>query len=255
MSKSKLITYSVMVASGAFLMLQFQNCSQTQFSKSLDGEASKAASTQDVSIDPVVSTDPGEPCVVVTDPDNNIVLIERDKDPVPLPREDDVVPVVPVKDPVKDPNSDSNVVTVVPVKDPVKDVDGNVVTVVPVKDPIKVPDRDVSNDEDSIDSSESLSCGERSKKYKNNIDISKLTGGKISYLRGNNFLYSSTGYSKFDNVEIDNANGRTILCGVHIRLIKMKVGRLELIRSTVDVIEKQSGVIRQDTASRINQLN
>ena len=231
-----------MVASGAFLMIQFQNCSQTQFSKSLDGEASKAASTQDVSIDPivsidpVVSTDPGEPCVVVTDPDNNIVLIERDKDPVPLPREDDVVPVVPVKDPVKD-------------------VDGNVVTVVPVKDPIKVPDRDVSNDEDSIDSSESLSCREMSKKYKNTIDISKIIDGKISYLRGKNFLYSSTGYTTFGEVEINNANGRTILCGVHIRSIKMKVGRLDLIRSTVDVIEKQSGVIRQDTASRINQLN
>ena len=227
MSNSKSIIYLVMAASGAFLMLQFQNCSQTKFSKSFDANASKAASTQDVSINPVVPPNAGETRVIVTDRDNNIVLVEREEVPV-------MVPVL-----------DRNIISDLPEKDPIK-----------VQDPVPVKDTDtvVAINEEIPDQTKALSCIEMSKQYKSHIDISKLTDGKISYLRGKNFLYSSTGYSKFDNVEIDNANGRTILCGVHIGLIKMKVGRLELIRSTVDVIENQKGVIRQDSDSRILQL-
>ncbi|MBC7754320.1 MAG: hypothetical protein H7Z71_08790 [Moraxellaceae bacterium] len=243
-------------------MLQFQNCSQTQFSKTLGSEAGKVSS-QVSSTDPVTPPGPGGPCVIVTDRDNNVVLIEGEKDPVSS-TDPGQPPVV-----VTDPDKNVNTVSIEPKKDPVSSTDpgqppvvvtdpdknDNTVSIEPKKDPVKVIDNVVSNIEDSQDPSEGLSCNEMSKKYKNKIDISKLTDGKISYLRGKNFLYSSTGYSTFGEVEIDNANGRTILCGVHIRRIKMKVGRLDLIKSTVDVIEKQSGVIRQDSDSLIRKLN
>ena len=230
MTKNNLKTYGVLLIGGSILMLQFQNCSQTQFSKTLGSEAGKVSS-QVSSTDPVTPPGPGGPCVIVTDRDNNVVLIEGEKDPVSS----------------TDPGQPPVVIT-----DP--DKNDNTVSIEPKKDPVKVIDNVVSNNEDSQDPTEGLSCNEMSKKYKNKIDISKLTDGKISYLRGKNFLYSSTGYSTFGEVEIDNANGRTILCGVHIRRIKMKVGRLDLIKSTVDIIEKQSGVIRQDSDSRILQL-
>ena len=89
------------------------------------------------------------------------------------------------------------------------------------------------------------SCIELAKKYKKHaIDIANFDQqGKLTVLKGKTFIYSSNGNISLKDVDIGLSCGRTILCGVHIGKIRVKKGRLDLIRSSYTSIDESHGRI------------
>ena len=167
---------------------------------------------------------------IVQDGDGNIDTVITIDQPVvdnnPTPE-----PVVSNTDQPKDP---SDVVTEV-----FPDVKNDTVDPVPVV--TDQPEQDTN-----VDSN--VDCSELAKKYKNDaIDIANIDQrGRLTVLRGKTFIYSSNSNISLKDVEIGSSCGRTILCGVHIERIKVKKGRLDMVRSTCGTIEDSNGTVKVD---------
>lgn len=101
-------------------------------------------------------------------------------------------------------------------------------------------DKDAELQESDVD------CAELAKKHGDEaIDLSAINStSKLSVLKGKTFIYSSGGNDSIKDVEIGESCGRTVLCGVHVDRIKVKKGRLDLLRSTVREIEEDKGTVK-----------
>ena len=95
-------------------------------------------------------------------------------------------------------------------------------------------------------------CAEKASKFKVAIDVDQLESNKKLSVSGKVFIYSKSGQGQLDDLSIERADGRTVLCNVDVSSLSLKNGRLELINSRVRHLENQNGRLIKDQQSRVD---
>lgn len=120
---------------------------------------------------------------------------------------------------------------------------------------IQVGSQDKKDDINEVEAVDiNLACIDQAKYHNSTIDISQQQNlSKISAMHGKNFIYSSTGNNQVNEVDIniEESNGRLIICGLNVNKISLKNGRLDLIRSHVGSITENKGTIKGDGISTV----
>jgi hypothetical protein len=94
-------------------------------------------------------------------------------------------------------------------------------------------------------------CGMDSKTIHNIVDVAQFKNQDVNLdlIKGKTLIYSSDSEVVLKSLNIVEAVGRTIICGVKVDKLQVKKGRLEVKESEIKEIGEQHGVIVKDQAS------
>lgn len=142
---------------------------------------------------------------------------------------------------------------------------GSIDPVAAIGEPVAMPGKKhVSNDssiekehgrkcDGPIDTDEELSlfCGFDAKTIRNIIDIAQFKGQDVNLdlIKGKTLIFSSDENVTLKSLNIVDAVGRTILCGVKVDKLVIKKGRLEVKHSEIKEVGELKGVLIKDEHS------